>query len=77
MSNTGVPGGVWFYIPNMGAAILFAVLFGVIGAMIIYHACRGGLRRFVSVVMIGILMEVGGFSCRAVARHNLAQIVSE
>lgn len=77
MSDTGVPGGVWFYIPNLPAAVLFAVSFGLIGSIIIYHAFRGGLRRFFWVVMVGIVMEVGGFACRAVARHNLAEIVSQ
>lgn len=77
MSPTGVPGGVWFYIPNQGAAIFFAVLFALIGSVIAYHAHRGGLRRFFWVVMVGILMEVGGFTCRAVARHKLDQIVSQ
>lgn len=75
MSSTGVPGGVWFYIPNQGAAIFFAIVFALFGCTITYYAFRGGIRRFFWVVMIGIVMEVGGFACRAVARHNLDQIV--
>lgn len=76
MSNTGVPGGVWFYVPNQAAAILFAVMFALIGFAVSYHSFRSGIHRFSAVVMLGILMEIGGFSCRAVARHKLDQTVS-
>lgn len=68
--------GVWFYIPNLGAAIAFAVAFAIITSGVTYRSFQvKGRRAFFWTVSVGLIFEIVGFCLRAVGHNRLDEVV--
>ncbi|KAI0150652.1 RTA1 like protein-domain-containing protein [Xylariaceae sp. FL1272] len=70
-----VDGSIWFYAPNKGAPIFFAVAFLATGAVHFYQAVHYQAWRLVSLYVLCSLLFVGGFIARALGAWDYGDII--
>ncbi|KAI9655871.1 MAG: hypothetical protein M1829_000473 [Trizodia sp. TS-e1964] len=68
------PGSFWFYAPNKGAPIAFAILFCISGVIHAYQCSRFHFWRVTGVLPWSALLFVVGFILREVGAYNYDKI---
>ena len=65
--------GPWLYDPNLPAAIIFLVLYGITAALHIFQMIRYK-KWFCWPIVVGAVWETGGYALRIIGKDNRTSI---
>jgi hypothetical protein len=71
------PDSIWLYNPNFPLSIVFAFVYLIPTAILSYQTIFKYRANFFIVVLVGAVLEVAGYTVRAVACKHLDQIVGD